>query len=100
MNALRDNWRTVASEYYKAFTAGRYDARAYLWFIYPEEELHETDDGASLVIGRAGGDGIEFALRRDYPGIWAFYPIDAEWRAVAPDITTFEQDWLSGRLKV
>ena len=100
MSGLEETWRGVASNYFEQFADGRYDERAYLWFIYPKDEVHEVDEGTALVFGRAGGDGIEFAYRRDHPGIWAYYPIDAEWRPVAPDIGTFEQEWLSGRLKV
>ena len=100
MSGFEEKWRSAAPDYFENFADGRYDERAYLWFIYPKAEIHEFDDGAALVFGRAGGDGIEFAFRRDHPGIWAYYPIEAEWRAVATDIATFEQEWLSGRLKV
>ena len=100
MSGLAETWRGPASDYFDHFTDGRYDERAFLWFIYPENEIHEFYEGAALVFGRAGADGIEFAYRRDHSGICAFYPIEAEWRPVAPDIATFETEWLSGRLKV
>ena len=89
-----------ADEYFRDFAEGRYDHFAQIGFIYPAEEARLSDDRQVLYIGRPGVDGIEFAYRAGHLGIWAWYPIDAEWVLVAPDIETLERSWLSGELTV
>ncbi len=89
-----------AARYFRDYAAGRFDDFAQLGFIYPVAEARLAEDGSALFVGRAGADGIEFADRAGESSIWAFYPIEAEWRRVAPDIETLERDWMSRVLKV
>ncbi len=89
-----------AAEYFRNYTNGRYDDHAQLSFIYPVEVARLSEDGHVFYMGCPGADGIEFAYRRDHPGIWAWYPIDADWVRVAPDIETLERDWLARELTV
>lgn len=89
-----------AAEYFSDYADGRYDDFAQLAFIYPADEARLSEGGHVFYIGCPGADGIEFAYRRGHPGIWAWYPIDAEWVRVAPDLATLEADWLSRKLTV
>lgn len=86
--------------YFAHFTEGRFDELSRLCFIYPTSEARLSDDGLTLNIGRPGVDGLEFSFRMGKSGIWVWYPLDDEWRKVAPDVTSLEQDWLAGNLKV
>lgn len=97
---MRVAWEHKAEEYFRDFSEGRYDPLAYLRFIYPLDETHVSDDGSAFFIGRPGADGMEFAYRDGLPGIWVWYPIEDEWRRVADNLPTLEQDWLSGKLNV
>jgi hypothetical protein len=97
---MTTTWEEQAQEYFRHFSQGRYDPVACLRFIYTKGETHVSDDGKAFYIGRPGADGLEFAYRDGHPGIWIWYPIDAEWRKVTDDLLSLEQDWLSGKLKV
>jgi hypothetical protein len=87
-------------EYFRDFQEGRYSASAHLWFILPVAEigLHHEED--ALTVGRPGVDGIEFCYRSGHSGIWAFYPIESEWRAVASTLKDLEERWTDGSLSV
>jgi hypothetical protein len=87
-------------EYFRDFGAGRYDADAQLWFILPvaQVQVHGEDD--ALIVGRPGVDGIEFCYRFGHSGVWAFYPIEREWRAVSSTLRDLESRWNDGALIV
>ncbi|NNE81769.1 MAG: hypothetical protein HKN18_15995 [Silicimonas sp.] len=89
-----------AATYLRDYSDGRYDDDAQIGFIYSSQEARLSEDGHVFYIGRPDVDGIEFAYRRGHPGIWAWYPIDADWVRVAPDIETLERDWFARKLTV
>jgi hypothetical protein len=53
-----------------------------------------------LVIGRPGWDGIEFGYRRGKRGIWAYYPIEGRFVAVAESTADLVEGYVSSRITV
>lgn len=92
--------RFACSEYFESYGDGRYDAEAQLWFILPSDEIHVDAASGGLVIGRPGADGIQFCYREGLQGIWAFYPIEAEWSHIAATLADLEAGWKNGSLFV
>ena len=82
------------------FTQGVWDERAQLWLIVSADEVAECPERQFLVIGRPGVDGIEFGYRRNHEGIWAHYPIEDEFRFVAPNVSALVDGWFAGTIKV
>ncbi|MFD1340832.1 hypothetical protein [Litorisediminicola beolgyonensis] len=82
-----------AARYFDAFAEGRWDDDAQLGYIYPQDRARLAEDGSVLIVGTAGVDGLEFAIRDGHPKVWVFYPLDAEWRQVALDIDTLDRAW-------
>lgn len=82
------------------YADGRYDSYALIGIIHSSEEARLSQDGHVFYIGRSGAGGIEFAYRREHPGIRSWYPIGAGGVRVAPDIETLERDCLSRKLTV
>lgn len=80
-----------------SFAEGRLDM-AETPYLYAARDRRLADGGETLMIGSAGVDGIEFALRRGLPGVWVFFPYRVEWQRLAADIATFEADWLSDQI--
>ena len=77
-------WFPEAEEYVSDFAQGVTFGRHFL--LYPSAQTRVSSDGERLYIGRPGAEGIEFALRRGVPGVWAYYPIDAELRELAATV--------------
>ena len=90
------------SDYFDSdrFTLGVWCEAAQLWVIVPADEVAEDPERALLVIGRPGVDGIEFGYRHGHEGIWAHYPIEDEFRFVAPNVSALVEGWFSGSIKV
>jgi hypothetical protein len=92
--------RFDCSEYFRNFQAGRYDTNAQLWFILPVIQIRSLSEEDALIVGRPGVDGIEFCYRFGHPGVWAFYPIERQWRAVSSTLRDLEDRWNDGSLSV
>jgi hypothetical protein len=93
-------WRPNCTEYFSNFNGGRYDQSGQHWFILEESAISTELNRGDLVIGSAGCDGISFCFRQGMPGIWAYYPIEAEHILVAHDMYELEKGWLGGSIKV
>jgi hypothetical protein len=89
----------AAAPFERDFAEGRLDP-SFTPYIYAARDRRLADGGAAMMIGSAGVDGIEFALRRGQSGIWAFFPYLVEWKRVAEDVVSFEADWLASRIKL
>jgi hypothetical protein len=63
------------------------------WVIVPIVEVYEDTELEFLVVGRSGSDGIDFGFRKGYSGLWAFYPIDQEFRPVASTVAELVDGW-------
>lgn len=93
-------WATSCSEYFRQFSAGRYDADSQHWFILPREDATIDSLRGVLVIGSPGADGIEFCFRRGLSGVWAYYPFDQEYELKATSLADLERGWLDGTISV
>src|SRR5262245_16491657 len=93
-------WSPACDEYFNQFTDGRHDAASRLWFVLPRAEIQIDRGRDALVLGRAGCDGIEFCLRRDHAGVWAYYPIEKRWVLKAASLMALECGWLDGSIFV
>jgi hypothetical protein len=80
--------------------SGHYSQTSQFWILRPvaEWDLHE-DDGR-LDVGGPGCDGISWALRRGEAGVFAYYPIDAEFLWKAADAASLVSGWEGGEIKV
>jgi hypothetical protein len=89
-----------ADEYLNSgdYREGVFDEDAQIQLIEPPERAIERE--GFLVIGRPGVDGIEWGYRKGMPGIWAYYPIDDEFRRLASDLEQFLDGWYRGEITV
>jgi hypothetical protein len=101
--SVPEKWRPYnCGDYFVSALAvtGWWDAEGQCWYIEPAERIYEDSVRAFLVIGRPGVDGIEWGYRRDREGIWAHYPIENEFRAIANSASALRDGYSSGRIKV
>jgi len=72
--------------------------------LVPAEEALEASqsqfEGRALVIGNAGVDGIRYVLQPGSPAVYAFYPIDQEFRFIAPSVLAFLRKWAAGEVRL
>jgi hypothetical protein len=66
------------------------------WIFAPVVEWSLRGDW--LAVGGPGVDGIAWAVRKDRTGVYAFYPIEQEFVAVAEDGPELITKWTSGKL--
>jgi len=90
------------SDYFASekFTRGVWSDSEQMWLIVAADEVVEQPEREFLVVGRPGVDGIEFGYRRGHDGIWAHYPIDRDFRLVAPSVSALVEGWLNGSITV
>ena len=91
-------WYPEAQEYLERFSQGVAIGQSF--FLYPVEQVRISANGQTLYIGRRGHEGIEFALRRGTPGVWAWYPIDNDWREMTDTVADLVAQGATGSLKV
>ena len=84
----------------RKFRAGVYSEVEQLWLIIPIREVRENRGINFLVIGRPGLDGIEFGYRKNEKGLWAYYPLENEFRLLAQDLEELVSGWLDGNIFV
>jgi len=92
----------VLPEYAVArFPVGGYFSQAtQYWVLRPVTEwaLHEEDGW--LDVGGPGVDGISWALKRGEDGIFAYYPISADFVWKAADAASLVSGWEAGHIKL
>jgi hypothetical protein len=101
--ALPIRWRDFGSaDYFSSELAkhGYWDEPGQYWYIVSADQVYEDDERQFLVIGGPGVDGIDWGYRRGHTGLWAWYPIDAEFVPLAPTAQALLQGWLSGAITV
>lgn len=79
---------------------GFFDDASQTLLIVPLSETYEVEASSFLSVGRSGVDGIDFGYRKNYSGLWAFYPIDKDFRFMADSIRALVDGWRSGHLSV
>jgi hypothetical protein len=98
-----EQWRAFdCSDYFSSALAvhGYYDEEGEYWYIWPSHRVFEDTEKQFLVIGSAGVDGIDWGYRRSEPGLWAWCPIEGEFRWLAPTAEALMQGWHSGEITV
>lgn len=98
-----EKWRPYnCSDYFLSPLAvtGWWDPVGHCWYLEPAERVYEDPVRELLVIGRPGVDGIEWGYRRNCEGLWAHYPIENEFRAVADSVSDLREGYGSGRITV
>lgn len=79
---------------------GHFDEESQTLVIAPLAEAYEDARIGFLAAGRSGCGGIDFGYRAGHPGLWAYYPIDREFRLMAPSVAELVRRWCSGELSV
>lgn len=100
---LPADWKEYAAEEYFEGTyqsAGVFDMPSQNFIVVRLSDVHERKEIAFLSIGRSGGDGIDFGYRKGLAGIWAYYPIEGEFKFMAHSINELVEKWRSGMLSV
>jgi len=96
-------FKELRNKYYQITeipTKGKYSENEYLWFIEKQENWKVDNERGFFHFGNAGCDGIEFGLRAAMKGIWAYYPIENEYKKIAESIPEFIYGWTSGEIQV
>jgi hypothetical protein len=79
---------------------GYFDDYSQTMVIVPWDETYEVEETGFFAVGCSGADGIDFGYRKNHSGLWAFYPIEEEFKFMADSIRALVDDWCSGRLTV
>jgi len=79
---------------------GYFDDASQTLVIVPLDETYEVEESDFFAVGRSGGDGIDFGYRKNRSGLWAFYPIEEEFKFMAASIRVLVDEWCSGRLSI
>jgi hypothetical protein len=98
-----ENWRAYnCSDYFASplSETGWWDPDGQCWFIEPAHRVREDTSREFLIVGRPGVDGIEWGYRRGYPGIWAHYPIEDQFRLLAESASGLREGYCAGRITV
>ena len=102
-SALPVRWRDFnCADYFSSELAehGYWDEPGQYWYMVSAERVYEDTERQFLVIGGPGVDGIDWGYRRGHTGLWAWYPINAEFAPLAPTAQALWQGWLSGAITV
>jgi hypothetical protein len=100
---LPTRWRDFnCADYFSSALAdhGYWDEPSQYRYIWSAEQVYEDGERQFLVIGGPGVDGIDWGYRRGHSGLWAWFPIDAEFVAIAATAEALLQGWLSGAITV
>ncbi len=79
---------------------GHFDDDSQTLLIVPLNETYEVEESGFFAVGRSGGDGIDFGYRKNQSGLWAFYPIEENFKFMAESVQALVDGWCSGRLSV
>ena len=91
-------WQPNLGDYVATYPAGVRDEFGYQYFL-PAEEF-KVVNSTDLTIGYAGCDGIEFRLRANSSGVWAYYPIEERYELLGGEIVNVATGWLNGTVRV
>ncbi len=98
-----EQWlRYDCGDYFQSSLAeqGWWDEGGQYWYIEPAERVSEDAALELLIIGGPGVDGIRWGYRKGLRGIWAHYPIEAEFVLLAGSATELRDGYGSGRITV
>ena len=81
-------------------TCGYFDEASQTMLIVPLHDAYEVAESGFFAVGRSGGGGIDFGYRKTHRGLWAFYPIEQEFKFMAESIHELVDGWCAGQLAV
>ena len=79
---------------------GYFDEADQYWLIEPANRVYEDAERQFLIVGGPGWDGMEWGYCRGKSGLWVWYPIDDEFRYLAPTTEALLDGWLSGAIEL
>ncbi|MEZ6033177.1 MAG: hypothetical protein R3C17_08805 [Planctomycetaceae bacterium] len=68
--------------------------------LYDYTRMYEDFERGFLAIGSSFCDGIDFGFRKECEGLWAHYPVDQEFKFMAPTVPALRDGWFRGQLSV
>lgn len=101
--SVPDRWRDYPCEDYFAegwWRQGHFDESSQTLVIAPLNEAYENAEFDFFAVGRSGADGIDFGYRKGKSGLWAFYPIECDFKYMAGTTSELAREWCAGRLSV
>jgi hypothetical protein len=100
---IPDRWRDYeCADYFEKgwWERGHFDEISQALVIVPLDETYEDATAEFFAIGRSGADGIDFGYRKHHCGLWAFYPIEREFKFMAATVQELAENWCSGMLSI
>lgn len=79
---------------------GHFDEDSQLSVVVKLSEAYEDRRIDFFAVGRSGCGGIDFGYRKGLVGLWAYYPIDREFRLMAQTVAELVEGWCNGKLSV
>ncbi len=79
---------------------GHFDEPSQLWVVTPLAESYLDRTIEFFAIGHSGCGGINSGYRKGQPGLWAFYPIEREFKFMAATVAELAEGYSAGRLSV
>jgi hypothetical protein len=79
---------------------GHFHEPSQTFVIVTADQVYEEPESDFLAIGRSGGDGIDFGYRKGIDGLWAFYPIELDFKLMAKSVAELSEAWCAGKLCV
>lgn len=98
MSTPHTQWPSEIGNYAAVYPEGLKDEYGYPYFL-PIGEF-EAVNVTDLIVGHAGFGGIEFRLRCHSPGVWAYYPIDDDYRLLGRELAEVAVGWKNGTVTV
>ena len=98
-----DRWREYdCTDYFEQgwWERGHFHEESQTLVIVPLEKAYEVHASEFFAVGRSGADGIDFGYRKGHSGLWAFYPVESDFKFMAPTIEVLAQNWCDGKLFV
>ena len=91
-------WPPELGHYTATYPEGVIDEFGYRYFL-PAREFKAVSS-AELTVGYAGCDGIEFRLRANLPGVWAYHPMEERYQLLGHELADVVAGWLNGTVQV
>ena len=95
------NFKTASEFVLSSFPPeGWFSEESQYWILRLVHEWRIEEAASWIDVGGPGADGISWAVRRDHPGVWAYYPIDDDFEFIASGSQELIRGWSSGSISV
>jgi hypothetical protein len=101
--SISEPWRKYAcDDYFREgwSSRGHFDELSQTWVIVPIVGAYEDAESEFFAVGRSGCGVVDFGDRKGRPELWAYYPIEREFKYMAATVAMLVEGWCSGRLNV